>query len=59
MIFLTDKLDIENLKDEKYIQPFYLMLRDSEHETRMTEATMPNIGKKAWGRHVAEDSVRI
>jgi hypothetical protein len=31
MIFLTDTLDTESLNDEKYIQLFYLMLRDSEH----------------------------
>ena len=33
MIGLTDKLNIENLKDKKYKQPFYLTLRDSEHES--------------------------
>jgi hypothetical protein len=33
MIFLVDTLEIENLKDEKYRQPFYLMLRDSKHES--------------------------
>ena len=33
MIFLTDKLDIENLTDEKYKKPFYLTLKDSEHES--------------------------
>jgi hypothetical protein len=33
MICLTDKLDIENLKDKKYKQPFYLTLRDLEHES--------------------------
>jgi hypothetical protein len=32
MICLTDKLNIENLKDKKHKQPFYLTLRDSEHE---------------------------
>jgi len=33
MIFLTDTLGIENLKDEKYKQPFYLTLKDLEHES--------------------------
>jgi len=33
MIFLMDTLDIENLNDEKYKQPFYLTLKDSEHES--------------------------
>jgi hypothetical protein len=32
MIFVMDMLDIENLNDEKYKWPFYLMLRDLEHE---------------------------
>jgi hypothetical protein len=30
-IFLMDKLDIENYDDERYIQPFYWKLRDSEY----------------------------
>jgi hypothetical protein len=33
MIFLTDTLDIENLKDKKYRQIFYFMLKDSEHKS--------------------------
>jgi len=28
-----DTLDIENLNDEKYMQPFYLTLRDSKHKS--------------------------
>jgi len=30
-IFLTDTLDTESLNDKKYIQLFYLTLRDSEY----------------------------
>jgi len=30
MIFLTNMLDIENLKDKTYKWPFYLMLRNLE-----------------------------
>ena len=31
MIFLTNKLDTENLNDKNYKWPFYFTLRDSEH----------------------------
>jgi hypothetical protein len=30
-IFLTDTLDTKSLNDEKYIQLFYLTLKDSEY----------------------------
>jgi hypothetical protein len=55
MIFLKDTFEIENLKDEKYRQPFYLMLRESEHESwddRGDEATH----RQRWTENPREDT---
>jgi hypothetical protein len=62
MIFLTDTLDIENLKDEKYRQPFYLTLKDLEQELWDDRGDMPNIDRvgqkslgKTCGREIGKD----
>ena len=50
-----DTLDIESLNDEKYMQPFYLTLRDSKHES-WNDRDDGAKHRQKWTKKLGEDT---